>query len=557
MGRALSAVLLVLLAGAAHAASFDRTPVLLVPGYGGAGASYANMRSYLVAHGYPAQFVRAIDLVPGDGPNEAAAALKIAPAVETLLSDVNAFLAGAGYVGPAKTRVAILGWSMGAVSSRWYTTKVAPERVERWIGLAGANHGTQCACDLSCGIPAPTSHPNGLDDLCPPFASDPAELVQIGLNGAPGSDVDETPYGYGADGPGKASVIWEAGRDILYFTVRAGNETYVVPNPSAEIDGAGGTRVVLPAGSPAQETSQGNYLLPAEDHISIGLTSTDTFALVLALLDAPIPVPDCGDGVRTIGEPCDEGAANGTSSSCCSELCTPVSAGRRCRLTGADLCDPAEECDGSSGSCPADVRLPDNDGDALCDAIDLCTNPGGGRSFLLRGPRPRLVLSRIGDGVDGNDGMRLSASFDLPPSTSFAALDPLSRGVHVRLLDATGLAIAESDLVGVPYRGRNSFGWRRSANGSSWQYLDTLTTQLVDIESLKLSDRSKTAPGRVRIDVVAKHAIYPVVPGREPVNAIVTLGDLTDAAAGRCTESAFGPGDCAYDRSGTTLSCRK
>jgi hypothetical protein len=88
---------------------------------------------------------------------------------------VNAFLATTSYAGPPKTKVAILGWSMGGFSSRWYTTQVGPERVERWISLAGANHGTQCACDLSCGIGAPTSDPSGLDDLCPPFATGAAQ----------------------------------------------------------------------------------------------------------------------------------------------------------------------------------------------------------------------------------------------------------------------------------------------------------------------------------------------------------------------------------------------
>lgn len=554
MRRAVLAPAFLLVAGLAQASSFDRTPVLLVPGYGGAAGSFANMRSYLIAHGYPAEFVRAIDLVPGDGPNQAAAELQIAPAVESLLADVNAFLAGAGYTGFPKDKVAILGWSMGAASSRWYTAKVAPERVERWIGLAGANHGTQCACDRSCGIPAPVSHPNGLDDLCPPFAAAGGPAVQLGLNGVPGGDVDETPYGYGADGPGKATVADEAGRAIFYFTVRAGNETYITPNASAEIDGAGGTPVVLPSGSPAQETSQGNYLLPGEDHISIGLTSTDAFALVLALLEAQYTYPTCGDGVRTIGEQCDNGAANGYGRSCCSDWCTVIPAGYTCRSGGADVCDLVEECDGAHAECPPDLRLPDGDGDGLCDQYDLCTNVGGGRTFLSSAPVPRLVLSRVADSIDGHDGLRLSASFDLPPSTSFADLDPRFRGTHLVLLDATGETIAYHDLPPYSYS-RGSFGWRLSASGKTWQYLDSLAIPFFQIKSLKLVDKSNVAPGRIRVDAVAKDAFYPIVRGREPVKLILTFGDGSDGAAGRCTESAFTAADCAY--SGPTLTCKK
>jgi hypothetical protein len=37
-------------------------------------------------------------------------------------------------------------------------------------------------------------------------------------------------------------------------------------------------------GSPAQETAPGNFLLPGDDHISIGVSSTNAFALVFAIL---------------------------------------------------------------------------------------------------------------------------------------------------------------------------------------------------------------------------------------------------------------------------------
>src|SRR5262244_759387 len=79
---------LLLTAAPARAQNYALPPVLLVPCYGGSAASLSNMQSYLTGHGYPAAFVRTIDLVPGDGPNQPAAELQIAPAVDTFLSDV-------------------------------------------------------------------------------------------------------------------------------------------------------------------------------------------------------------------------------------------------------------------------------------------------------------------------------------------------------------------------------------------------------------------------------------------------------------------------------------
>ena len=62
----------------------------------------------------------------------------------------------------------------------------------------------------------------------------------------------------------------------------------------------------------------------------------------------------CGDGMVT-GEECDEGAANGTSGSCCTATCTFRASGAVCRPE-AGVCDVQETCSGSSGACPADGK---------------------------------------------------------------------------------------------------------------------------------------------------------------------------------------------------------
>jgi len=68
----------------------------------------------------------------------------------------------------------------------------------------------------------------------------------------------------------------------------------------------------------------------------------------------------CGDGVNDgapAGEECDEGAANGTAGSCCTSSCKLKPAPTECRAGGGE-CNPAEVCNGVSGSCPADGFTP-------------------------------------------------------------------------------------------------------------------------------------------------------------------------------------------------------
>jgi hypothetical protein len=281
----LAAAALALVPAAARAQDWSRDPVLFVHGHGLGAWEWIGLTATLVARGHPPELLRAIDLSPSTGANGAAAETQIALAVEAFLADVNATLAAAGQPAPPKTRVDLVSHSMGAVSTRYYAALVAPHRVDAWIALAGANHGTDAAC------PYVGWDDGGAAELCPAYSTDPEDTVQLLLNGAPGAGVDETPFGLGADAPGVAAVVPDDGRRIFYATIRTEPDAWIVPADSAMVDGAGGRPLALPAGLPAVETTPGNFVMThGVDHDAM---PSDFWVqqLVLLLLDAVDPPP--------------------------------------------------------------------------------------------------------------------------------------------------------------------------------------------------------------------------------------------------------------------------
>ena len=86
--------------------------------------------------------------------------------------------------------------------------------------------------------------------------------------------------------------------------------------------------------------------------------------------------PDfCGDGATDAGEQCDDGGT--TNGDCCSSTCQFETAGTVCRTSGG-VCDAAESCTGSSGTCPADSKLTSEcrASAGACDAADSCDGVG-------------------------------------------------------------------------------------------------------------------------------------------------------------------------------------
>ncbi len=230
-------------------------PVLFVHGSGLSSGSWAAMRQTLLQHGYPTEFLHAIDLEPNDGDNIHAAETAIRNGVEELLADANQAAARSECSTPAAEKVVLVGHSMGAVSSRWFAAHIAPHRVQAIVSLAGANHGTDALCGLAGA---------GNEQMCPSFASSSDESsLQFRLNGSPAAPLDETPYGIGPDEGFATRVPPDERRRILYLAVFLEPDEWIVPTESAWLDGAGGIDGNIVSTLPLERVREGNYRLTA------------------------------------------------------------------------------------------------------------------------------------------------------------------------------------------------------------------------------------------------------------------------------------------------------
>jgi pimeloyl-ACP methyl ester carboxylesterase len=227
-----------------------RVPIVFVHGTGMSSATWTELIDALVAEGYAREDLLALDLEPRDGSNVQAAERLIAPAVEELLAQAAVRAQRSGNAPPGK--VDLIAHSMGAVSTRWYAAFVRPERVRLWLGIAGANHGTNALC----GYPG-----EGDRELCPAFATAPQDSpVLTALNGTPDAPRDESPFGLGTDAENVAAIPATQNACIAYFTVRIEPDEWIEPERSALLAGAGGLDTKSLKVRRFKQTEAGNFL---------------------------------------------------------------------------------------------------------------------------------------------------------------------------------------------------------------------------------------------------------------------------------------------------------
>jgi len=272
------------------AVDYARTPVLFVHGHGMSGSSFDELARFLVGAGYPREFLSAPGVPSTEMGNQRAAEKVIAAAVESLLVRATAAARAAGRADVVHAKVDIVAHSMGALSSRWYAAKVRPDRVRRWIALAGANHGTSALCPF---------RDLGARDSCPAFGRSPRlNPLQAALNGAHDGPADESPFGLGRDAPSVTSVRPTPEREIAYYTVRLDPDEWIKPSNSALLDGSGGLKLDGRIARALLETSPGNFLYDISRGADVGhdsmLGHPDIHRFVAAVLRARRPGAQLG-----------------------------------------------------------------------------------------------------------------------------------------------------------------------------------------------------------------------------------------------------------------------
>jgi cysteine-rich repeat protein len=275
----------------------------------------------------------------------------------------------------------------------------------------------------------------------------------------------------------------------------------------------------------------------------------------------------CGDGDLDPLEECDDG--NLLPGDCCSPLCQFEPAGTECRPSTGP-CDPAESCSGQAGSCPNDLNIPDQDGDAVCDPDDDCpaiadplqldtdkdgigdvcdpctTVPG------VHIERAKVTLSKLGDPAgDERIKIRGSATIDEKPP-----LDPSKTGLLIQLLDGLGGTTIDVTLPAAALDPATKVGWRhRGAN--AWQYKGGTKEPPGGIQRVILKEDPHDA-GIVRFSINGRNGTYP-----PPAAALVTLslgfgGPL--APGGQCPQIQYNDGGvgprCLYVDAATRFVCR-
>lgn len=202
--------------------------VLLVHGLGQDASLFEPLIQHLVASGYQRRCLQAVSIQPSTASNVLAAEEVLAPAVAAALGSYRA-----GERLQRCERMQIVAHSMGALSARWFATQLRPTAVSALITTSGANHGTNWRCENPMGP--------GHVEMCPGFAgSAAASAVQFVLNGAPGADVDETPWSPVPDSAGVRSVRPDEFRQIVYATLESPGDPFIVPSASLRLDGSGG-----------------------------------------------------------------------------------------------------------------------------------------------------------------------------------------------------------------------------------------------------------------------------------------------------------------------------
>lgn len=330
--------------------------------------------------------------------------------------------------------------------------------------------------------------------------------------------------------------------------------------------------------------------------------------VALLALSAPAHALLCGDGIvdTLLFEECDDG--NNLPGDCCTPLCQLVTAGTSCRAAAgvcdaeevcdgasgfcpvdvrvpaatscrgaADACDVEELCDGTNVACPADARLPDGDADGVCDAIDHCpaiadpANQDGDADGLGDACDPctnpeknpilkaKLSFAKLGMPL-GDDRVRIKGGAIVPGNPP---LDPIGNGLRVLVEDGNGTPAIDAMIPAGPFDPRERAGWKVNPQGTVFSYrARDGAAEANGIQRIVLKQKlgfTPDDPAAVRFVIVGRSGTYPG-PEAAPVTVTLIL-DPPHAANGQCAEGRFNESEeggprCVYLNNGNRFICR-
>jgi len=299
----------------------------------------------------------------------------------------------------------------------------------------------------------------------------------------------------------------------------------------------------------------------------------------LCLATAPVlPPPRCDDGRVDAGEACDDG--NTISGDGCSATC-------RLESCGNGVVDGAEHCDdgganGQNQCCSSDCRRVDPDGDGICSRDDRCpddvdndsdgdgycvgpsfTPPavGGGdpcsRSLLAGEVRPTSLVVAHLDRTIGAQTLSFKGTVAIPPGG--ASIDPIGRGVRLRMADALGGIVLDEIIVPGVFPGVSGLGWKATGKAPvGFTYRDKLGRR-GGITKVVIRDRSVKRPGAFEVAVTGAGSYrLPEGAAFALTVALNAVGDAPGSPPGvdQCGEARFVPGDAQCRTGRGTLRCR-
>jgi parallel beta-helix repeat protein len=161
---------------------------------------------------------------------------------------------------------------------------------------------------------------------------------------------------------------------------------------------------------------------------------------------------------------------------------------------------------------------------------------------------PVIRLNRL-DTPPGDDTLRFRGRLQLahpfdPP------LDPAAHGVGLQLTDAADGRLLDLVIPGGPYDPATHIGWRVTAGGRRWRYVNRSNTPPGGISSVVIWDQSNRQPGLVEFAVRGRHGDYAVEDADLPLTGLLVL-DPPSAVTGQC-----GAATPPCTRSDDSVRCR-